>query len=340
MRTTRAGSAPAAAAVRRDFVARGVAVLAAACILALHASGAAAQGQDRILTLVVGSSPGGGVDRTARLLAPRLGEMLHQRVIVENRDGAGTRLASDYVSKAAPDGNTLMFTTGEATIDLAFDPRAKPNVLEDLQPVTLVAVCQMLLLVNAASPIHSVQDLIARARAAPGSLNYSTAGVKTTMHLVGERFKQRTGTDIVHIPFKGTMPALTSLVAGDVDVNYASLPSALPFIDGGKVRAIALAGAVRSPLLPGVPTLAEAGVDGVDATIWYGLLAPAATSPARIETLARAVRDAANDPAFRRDLATMGLEPSTGTPAAFGAMLRDEVSRYRGVIRTARIVAE
>jgi tripartite-type tricarboxylate transporter receptor subunit TctC len=319
---------------------RGVIVAAAAFACAGHALVAQAQFGDRPVTLVVGSSPGGGVDHTARLLALELADQLRQSVIVENRAGAGTRLASEYVAKAAPDGRTLLFTTGESTIDLAFDPQATPNILRDLVPVSLVAVCQMLLVVNAAMPVRDVTELLARARAAPGKLNYSTAGVKTTMHLVGALFAQRTGVDIVHIPYKGTVPALTALVARDVDMTYASLPSVLPFVESGKLRALAVAGSRRSPLLPDVPTLAESGVQGVQANIWYGLLAPAGTPADVIDALARAVNAASSSADYRQSLAAMGGEPSPGTPAAFGELLRDDVRKYGAVIKAARIRAE
>ncbi|MEP7062326.1 MAG: tripartite tricarboxylate transporter substrate binding protein [Betaproteobacteria bacterium] len=319
---------------------RGVIVAATAFACAGQALLAHAQFGDRPVTLVVGSSPGGGVDRTARLLAPELAGQLHQNVIVENRAGAGTRLASEYVAKSAPDGRTLLFTTGESTIDLAFDPQATPNILKDLVPVSLVAVCQMLLVINASLPVRDVTELLARARAAPGKLNYSTAGVKTTMHLVGALFAQRTGTDIVHIPYKGTMPALAALMARDVDMTYASLPSALPFVESGRLRALAVAGSRRSSLMPDVPTLAESGVTGVQANIWYGLLAPAGTPADIVDALARAVNAASRSADYRQSLATMGEEPSPGTPAAFGELLQDDVSKYGAVIRAARIPAE
>lgn len=311
-----------------------------ACAAVCVARSADAQSGERFVRLVVGSTAAGGVDRTARLLATRLGEELHQPVIVENRDGGGTRIASDYVAKAPPDGRTLLFVTGEATIDLAFDPAARPNVLNDFVPVSQIAECAMLLVVRAASPDRSVADLVARARAQPGTLNYSTAGVKTTMHLVGELFKERTATNIVHVPFKGTVPALRSLIAGDVDMAFAALPSAQPFIESGALRALALVGPVRSPLMPGVPTLAEAGVTGVGAKIWYGVLAPAGLAPDAVDGIARALRNAADAPDYRRSLEAMGLEPAVNGPRRFAELLRDDVAKYRAVIEASGMRAE
>jgi tripartite-type tricarboxylate transporter receptor subunit TctC len=316
------------------------AIVAIALTCAGHGLVASADLGDKPLTLVVGSAPGGGVDRTARLLALELAAVLHQSVIVDNRAGAGTRLAGEYVVKSAADGRTLLFTTGESTIDLAFDPQATPNILKDLVPVSLVATCQMLLVVNAALPVRDVEELLARARAAPGKLNYSTAGVKTTMHLVGALFAQRTGAAVVHIPYKGTVPALTALLAQDVDMAYASLPSALPFVESGRLRALAVADSHRSALMPDVPTLAESGVAGVEANIWYGLLAPVGTPADVVDALARAVNDVSRSADYRKSLAAMGAEPAAGTPAAFGALLRDDVSKYHAVIKSARIRAE
>jgi tripartite-type tricarboxylate transporter receptor subunit TctC len=310
-----------------------------ACAAAVVAP-AFAQSIDRPVRLVVGSTVGGGVDRTARLLAAKLGDELRQPVIVENRDGAGTRLASDAVAKSSPDGRTLLFVTGESTIDLAFDPAAKPNVLVDLVPVSQIAECQMLLVVRTASPDRNVGELVARARANPGKLNYSTAGVKTTMHLVGELFKERTAANIVHVPYKGTVPALRALIAGDVDLAFAALPSAQPFIEAGALRALAVAGHARSPLMPDVPTLAEAGVKGVAANIWYGVLAPNGTSPDTIDALARALQNASAAPDYRRSLESMGLEPAAGMPSRFGELLRNDVATYRAVIQVSGMRAE
>ncbi len=314
------------------------------CVAVIAAVGQLTQAQaqfpQRPVTMIVGSAPGGGVDRTARVLAQKLTEYFHQPVIIENRAGAGTRLAGDVVAKSAADGLTLLFTTGESTIDLAFDPRATPNILQDFAPVSLVAICQMLLVVNSSTPVHSVQELLAQSRAMPGKLNYSTAGVKTTMHLVGALFTLRTGADIVHIPYKGTVPALSALVARDVDMTYTSLPSALPFIDGGKLRVLAVAGSARSPLMPDVPTMAQSGVEGVEANIWYGLLAPAGTPVEAVEALARAVKEVSRSPDYQQNLAAMGVEPAPTTPAAFADMLRDEVAKYSSIIKTAGIRAE
>jgi tripartite-type tricarboxylate transporter receptor subunit TctC len=314
-----------------------VVVLAAA---ALAAPAAQSQGPDRPMMFVVGASPGGGVDRTARILAQQLAARSGLNVVVENRPGAGTRLAGDFVAKAAPDGNTLFFTTGESTVDLAFDAHASPNVLRDFMPVTRVAVSPTLLVVRASSPLRSVGDVVARARAEPGKLNYSTAGIKTTMHLVGEIFKRESHADVVHIPYKGSVPALTALIGGDVDMTFVSLASALPYLDSGQLRAIAVADTRRSSLLPDVPTFAEAGVPGVVSIIWYGILAPTGTPAAVIDRLARAVDGVSSSAAYRQQLATMAAEPAPTSPAEFATLLRDDVAAYARIIRSADIRPE
>lgn len=312
----------------------------AALLAVLLAAPALGEAPPRPLMFVVGAAPGGGVDRAARILAEHLGARTGRNVVVENRPGAGTRLAGDYVAKAAPDGNTLLFTTGESTVDLAFDAHASPNVLRDFVPVTRVAVCPMLLVVRASSPFRSVADVVARAHAEPGKLNYSTAGVKTTMHLVGEIFKRESRADVVHIPYKGSVPALTALIGGDVDMTFVSLASALPYLDSGQLRAIAVADTRRSTLLPAVPTFAEAGLSGVVSIIWYGMLAPAGTPADVVERLAREVDAVSASPSYRQLLATMAAEPAPTSPAQFGAMLRDDVAAYGRIIRSADIRAE
>ena len=285
-------------------------------------------------------TPGTGSDQLARLLARRLSRQLGTDVIVENRPGAGTQIAMDYVAKSLPDGRTLLMANAAAVVDLAANPSIKPNVLEDLAPVSRVATSQVLLVVRSSLGVDDVDALLARARKTPGALNYATAGVMSTMRIAGELFKLRTGTDIVQIPYKGEVQELSSIVAGTVDMAFVTLPSALAFVKSKQVRALAVAGSRRSPLLPDVPTFAESGVDGVVAEPWYGLLAAAGTPAAAVDELARMVRDASALGDYRDDLAAMGEEPAPTSAAAFGTMLRDDVARYRAVIETAHIRAQ
>ncbi len=319
----------------------GIAVIVVAC--AAHAvcvpPARAALGE-RPVTIVLAAAAGGGIDRTARVLAQGLAARWHRNVVVDNRPGAGGRVAADVVAKAPPDGDTLLMTPSGVTIDLAHDPLQRPNILDDLAPVSKIAYYQILIVVKPALPVRDARELVALARAAPGTLNYGSSGVLSTMHLVGELFKQRTGTDIVQIPFKGEVQELTAVINGNVDLAIVTLPSALSFVNAGQVRALAVASRERSPLMPDVPTLAESGIDGVEADSWYGLLAPAGTPGATVEAIARDVAAVSAMAGYRQTLTAIGVQPAPSSPAALGALLRAEVARYRDVIAAARIHSE
>jgi tripartite-type tricarboxylate transporter receptor subunit TctC len=310
----------------------GILALAIAVVVAtmrVHAAGPT-------MTIVVAAVPGGALDRTARLLAQRFEADLGRTVVIENRAGGSTRIASDYVLKSARDGDTLLLTTGTSTIDLAFDANAHPNILADFVPVALVTEGQYVLLVRALSPLRGVADVIARARAAPGVLNYGSVDVQSTQRVIGELFKLRTGTDIVQIPYKSEVAIPIAVANGDLDFGIVGVGSALPFIQAGKVRPIAVTSARRSPVLPDVPTLTETGVS-IEQTQWYGMLVPADTPAATVDALARAVERAAKSPQYRKAIQSMGMEPASSTPSSFGAMLNAEVARFREVIETTHL---
>jgi tripartite-type tricarboxylate transporter receptor subunit TctC len=323
------------------FGKRTLVLLLGAFTLAAHGATALAQRfPSKPLTLVVGFAPGGGVDINARLLALRLAEYLGQPVIVENRPGAGSRIANEYVAKAAPDGHTLLVTTAAVAIDMALHEKLRVDTLRDFAPVSTISSSPMILVVNPSVPVKDVRELIARARAMPGTLNYSSSGSGTTGHLYGELFKQRTGTDIVHIPYKGTAPALTALIAGEVDMSFATVPAVLQYVRAGRLRPLASTGEKRSELMPDVPTIKEAGVSGVVASVWYGVFAPAATPPDVVNIVARAVIDASRSPDFRRRLLELGAEPVAGTPEEFGRLLREEVAKWAQVVKAGGIRAD
>ena len=287
------------------------------------------------ITLVVAASPGGGVDNVARLVAKGLSESLHQPVIIANRPGAHSRLAYAAVINEPPDGHTLLVTTATAAIDIVIDPKASPNALDDFVPVSTLATTDLVLVVSPSLHVRSVGELIAAARKAPGQLNFATPGPGTPYHLEGELFKGRTGIDIVHVPYKGLVHALTALMNGDVQMTFSSLPAALPFVKAGTLRALAVASPARSSLLPDVPTMKEAGVDGVDTVVWYGILAPAGTPQDTVDTLASAVRDASRSPEYRKTLLSMGAKPFATSPDEFATLLRAEVAKWSGVVGTA-----
>jgi tripartite-type tricarboxylate transporter receptor subunit TctC len=304
-----------------------------ALALALPGGAALAQAYPaKPIRFVVGFPPGGGTDIMARLLAAKLPEYLGQPIVVENRPGAATNIAMEHVARAAPDGYTVLVTTATMAMNPAFYRRLPFDVLRDFAPVSIFSDSPNVLAVRAGLAAKDAGDLVALARAKPGVLNYSSAGTGTTQHMTGELFKLRTATDIVHVPFKGTGPSLTALIAGDVDMTYVNIPALIPHVKAGRLRALAVAGARRSELMPDVPTMKEAGVDGVEVTIWYGVVAPAATPRAVVDTLAAAVIKAARAPDIRQRLLEQGAEPIGSTPEAFGAQLREEVARWRKVV--------
>ena len=291
------------------------------------------------IRLVVGFTPGGGVDINARLLAAKLSEYLGQQVIVDNRPGAGTNIANELVAKAAPDGYTLLMSTATVAINMALYKKPNYDTLRDFTAVSLFSASPNILVVNASVPVTSVAQLVALARARPGALNYSTAGSGSTQHLSGELFKTRTRTDIVHIPYKGTAPALTALISGDVDLSFANIPAIHAHVKSGRLRPLASTGPKRSELMPDVPTMKEAGVD-MEVAVWYGVLAPAATPPEVVNKLAALITRAAHDPDLRQRLLDQGAEPVGNTPEEFSRLLRAEVAIWAEVVKASGAKAE
>jgi tripartite-type tricarboxylate transporter receptor subunit TctC len=291
----------------------------------------------RPITLVVGFAAGGGIDLNARLLATELGRHFGQSVVVENRPGAGSRIANEYVARSAPDGYTLLIGSAAMTIDMAFPDKPGAQTLRELTPVSTVASTPMLLVVHPSIAARNVRELVAQARSRPGALNYGSSGPGTTGHLYAELFKLRTATGIVHIPYKGTAPALNAVIAGDVEMGFVPLPGVLAHVRAGRVRALATTGTQRSPVLPEVPTMAQAGFGDMEASTWYGVLAPAGTPPAIVDALARGIADVARAPGFQRQLAELGEEPAVVPTERFAALLHREVERWAGVVKAAGI---
>lgn len=309
--------------------------------LGVMALGAAMSAQaafpDHPIKVVNGFAAGGGSDILLRTIAPAIGEILGQPLIVEYRTGAGGNLAMEAVARAAPDGYTLLMgSPGLATnpslyASLPFDP------LKDFAPVSLVGTVQNVLVANPALPVKSVQDLVALAKQKPGALNYASPGVGTSLHLAGELFKLDTGTDIVHVAYKGGGQAQTDVVGGQVQMMFNVVPSALPLVQGGKLRPLAVTGPHRAESLPDVPTMIEAGVPGYTALTWNGLLAPAGTPPEVIARLNDAIVKAMRSPQMKERLAKIGQDAASSTPAEFAAFLRDETAKWSKVIRASGI---
>ena len=284
------------------------------------------------IKLVVGFTPGGGVDINARLLASKLSEYLGQQVIVDNKPGAGTNIANEFVARSSADGYTLLINTAAVAINMALYKRPGFDVLKDFSAVSVFSASPNILVVNSATPGRSVAELIAVARAEPGKLNYSSSGSGTTQHLSGELFKTLTGTDMVHIPYKGTAPSLTALIAGEVHLSYANIPAIHAHVKSGRLRPLATTGPKRAELMPDVPTMKESGVD-MDVVVWYGVLAPAATPREIVNRLAQLIAKAAHAPDIRLRLLEQGAEPIGNSPEEFGRQLREEVATWAKVVK-------
>ncbi|KNZ34113.1 MAG: MFS transporter [Methylibium sp. NZG] len=289
--------------------------------------------------IVVPFAPGGTTDILARALAPELGKAFGQSFIVDNKPGAGGNVGADLVAKSATDGyNLLMGTVGTQAINPALYPKMPYDAARDFAPITLVAGVPNVLVMNPAKAealkINSVADLIAYARKNPGRLNMASSGNGTSIHLSGELFKTLTGTFMVHIPYRGSGPALLDLVGGTMDLMFDNLPSALPQIKAGKLKALAVTSAQRSAAVPDLPTVAEAGpIKGFDASSWFGLLAPAGTPADVVNRLQQESAKALASPALKERLLAQGAIPGGNTPAEFAAYIAAEATKWAAVVK-------
>lgn len=315
--------------------------IAVVSLLVLTMQATAEHYPDRVVRIVNPYPPGGSVDVMARILAQKLSDDLGQQFIVENRSGGGGNTGSDYVAKAEPDGYTLLFTApGPLTVNqtlytkLAFDPA------KDFAPIALFATAPIVLIVNPAVPANNVQELIALAKKEPGKINFASAGNGTTNHLSGELFKSRANIDIVHVPYRGAGPAMNDIVGGHVQMFFDLMPVVLPQIATGKVRALANAGAKRPSALPDVPTIAEQGLAGFDASSWYGLVAPARTPEPVLAKLRDEVAKALKAPDMIARIHELGSEPGTVFGSDFGAFMAAETRKWADVIRTSGAKAD
>ena len=293
------------------------------------------------ITMVVGFAPGGGTDTAARIIAKKLTENIGQNVIVENRSGAGGNIAANYVSKAAPDGYTIILTApGSVAVaphqnsNLPYDPRT------DLTPITMAVVFPNVIVVHPSVPAKTLAEYIKLSRAKPGSLSYGSSGIGNAGHLAGELFKIVTKADITHVPYKGGGPAMADLLGGQVPSVFASAPSAVPQIKSGKIRALATTGATRSAFLPDVPSVAESGFPGFEATNWYAYMAPGKTPRAVIDYLNRELVKVLNTPEVRTQLLGQGMEPLPMSVDQLGKYIDREYATWGRVVKEAGIQAE
>ena len=320
--------------------------LAGAAVLAglLGLGAGPAQAQDyptKPVRFVVPFAPGGTTDVLARLLGEKLSASLGQQFVIDNQAGAGGNIGTAQVAKAEPDGYTiLMGTVGTHAINQSIYPRLPFDPIKDFAPVTLVATVPNVLVVNPEVPVHSVAELIALAKEKPGELNFASSGNGSSIHLSGELFKSMTGVDMVHVPYKGSGPAVVDLLGGQVEMMFDNLPSSAPHIKAGTLRPLGVTSKERSPTLPDVPTIAEAGVPGYEALSWFGVLVPAGTPDAVVTRLQQEIAKILADPAMRERFAELGAVPVGDTPAEFAAFIGTETAKWADVVQKAGITLE
>ncbi|MBC7780296.1 MAG: tripartite tricarboxylate transporter substrate binding protein [Proteobacteria bacterium] len=288
----------------------------------------------RALRMVVPFPPGGSTDIMGRVVSLKLGEQLGQTVVVDNLPGAGGNIGTDVVAKATPDGHTLlMVAVSTLAISASLYSKLPYDVQKDLEPVGLVGSIPFVLLVNAALPAQSVKELIALARSKPGQLNYGSAGAGTTAHMTGELFRSLAGINVVHVAYKGNAPAMVDLIGGQTQFMFDFMPSAMPHIKGGRIRALAVTPTRRSAALPDVPTLAEAGVPGYDVDSYLGVMAPARTPVAIVARINGELNRIAALPDMKERYAREGVEPVSGTPERFRTYLQSEIVKWAKVVK-------
>jgi tripartite-type tricarboxylate transporter receptor subunit TctC len=313
--------------------------LTAALLLTLASAAAAADDYPtKPVRMIVPFPPGGSNDVVGRLVAQQLGKILGQQVFVDNRGGAGGIVGTETASKAAPDGYTLLIISiahavNPALHKLPYDP------IKSFTPVSILATGPNVLVVNPSLPVKTVKELVALAKQKPGELNYASAGIGSFQHLGGELFKLMAGVDIVHVPYKGGGPAMQDVLAGHVKIMFSSLIQTTPFIKAGKLRPLGTGGTKRNPVLPDVPTIAEAGVPNYAANNWWGIVAPAGTPAPIVEKLYKAVQAALKAPALQAEFAREGASSVEMTSAEFGDYIKTEIGKWGDVVKKGHIQA-
>ncbi len=308
--------------------------------LAVFAQTDIASYPSRPIRIIVPQSPGASTDLTARLVAQRLSEAFKQPVVVDNRPGAGTIIGTELVVRAAPDGHTLMVVASGITVNPSVYKRMPYDTERDLAPVTQLTRFSNLLAAHPSFAAKTLQDVLALAKAKPGTINYASAGLASGTHMSMELLKTMTGIDLVHIPYTGGGPAVTAAIGGQVQLNIGTTVGVLPHVRSGRLRAIAVTTAARTPGAPEIPTFAESGVPGYDHGPWNGLFAPAKTPPALIAKIHAEVARALHSADVKKTLASEGVEPVANTPQAFAAMIRAELAMWSRVVKAAGIKAE
>ena len=324
---------------RRRIAPAPLAMKAAVVCAALALTAGPAVAQDaksyptKPIRMIVGYAPGGGVDIMARLIGPRITEALGQQVIVENRPGAGQNSGAEIASRAAPDGYALFLASSALGINVSLYPRLAYDPIKSFVPIAVFAQSPNLLVVHPSMPVGTAKEFIAFAKRNPGKLNFSSSGSGSTQHLSGELLKLGTGVSMTHIPYKGSAPSLTALVSGEVDFAFNNIPSAQPFLQQNRLKALAITSRKRSPLLPQVPTLIEAGLKDFDVAAWYGVLAPAGTPNEIVTKINGVINAAVQGKEFNAQLARLGADPIHESPQFFAKFLKEEIDRWNKVVK-------
>ena len=293
------------------------------------------------IRLVSPYPPGGANDILARIVGQKLGESLGQQIVIENRGGATGNIGAEYVTKAAPDGYTiLMGQASNLTINVSLMSKMPYDPVRDLAPVTLVATTPNLLVVHPSLPVRTVKDLVALAKAKPGSVNYASSGSGSAGHLAGELFKRVAHIDMVHIPYKGAAPALTDVVAGQAQIYFTSPISATPFVKGGRLRMVAVTSLKRSPSLPDIPTVAESGYPDFDVVSWWGILTPAGVPKEIIAKLHTEIVRVLALPEIKTKFADQGADVASDTPEHFAAYIKTEIAKWAKLIKELGVKSE
>jgi len=314
---------------------------AALIVLAAAANVSTAQTYpNRPVRFIVPYSAGGGVDIVTRTLAQKLTELFNQSFVVENRPGGSTNIGSEAVARAAPDGYMLLMGSPANAVNGSLFAKLPYDTLRDFAPVSLVGYGPLVLVVHPSVPARSVKDLIALCKSRPGQLSYASGGNGSSQHLAGEMLKVMTRVDIVHVPYKGAAPALVDLIGGQIAFMFNNTLEVLPYVKTARLRALAVASAKRAAVLPDVPTFAESGLPGFEATVWWGVLAPAATPKDVIARLNGEIVRALRAPEVKERFTTLGAEATGSTPEQFGEFLKSETAKWANVIKTSGIRAD
>ena len=313
-----------------------ITLMLAAALLATSLPATAQRYPSKPIKMVIGYAPGGGTDIMGRLIAQQITEATGQQVIVENRAGAAQNVAAEYFIRQPADGYNLFMSSAAHSVNVSLYPKLNYDPVKDFVPVAMFATSPNLLLVHPSYPAKTVREFIAVAKKSPGKLNFSSSGSGSTQHLSGEMLKLMLGVEMTHIPYKGSAPSMTALASGEVDFSFNNIPASQPLMTPGRIRAIGITRAKRSPLLPQLPTMVEGGLPGFVTETWYGVMFPAGTPDDIVNALNAVVVKAVQKEDFRARLAQLGADPLAESPDFFRKMLAAEIERWGKVVRAAK----